>query len=122
MDIENKTAASSGNLKISNNVIATVAKMATLEIEGVESITLGNTSVHRWFSKTNYARPIKISIENGSAMIDICIVVKNGFNIPQLSIKIQQNVKSAVENMTGLVVSRVDITVVGITTEAVAEE
>lgn len=122
MDIENKNTASTGNLKISNSVIATVAKLATLEIDGVESVTLGNTSVHRWFSKTNYARPIKIAIEDGSAKIDICIVVKNGFNIPQLSIKIQHNVKTAVENMTGLTVDCVDITVVDIITDSSEEE
>lgn len=116
MDIENANN-STGSLKISNNVIATVAKLAAEEIDGVDSVTLGNTTVHRWVAKTNYAKPIKITVENGCASLEICLVVKNGQNIPLLSIKVQQNVKSAVENMTGLVVSRVDISVVGIADE-----
>lgn len=120
MDFENTN--STGNLKISNNVIATVAKIAVLEVEGVADVSLGSTSMHRWFAKTTYAKPIKVSVENGSAMLEICIVVKNGCNIPQLSLKIQQNVKSAIESMTGLVVSKVDIVVSGIAAEPAKAE
>lgn len=120
MDFENTN--STGNLKISNGVIATVSRVAVMEVEGVADVNIGSTKVQRWFSKSNYLKPIRVTMEDGAAAIDVCVIVKHGCNIPQLSLQIQQNVKSAVENMTGLPVSRVDIQIVGIAEEAAKTE
>ncbi len=112
MDIEN--SGSVGNLRISNEVIATVAKLATLEIDGVHSVSVGNSGVKGLFTRANYAKPIKITVKNDSAEVDVSIIVKESVKIPELSLAVQKSVKDAVENMTGLTVSKVDVGVAGV--------
>lgn len=116
MEMDNMTPAA-GNLKISNNVIATVARITALEVEGVGEVSLGSTSVHRLVARSNYAKPVRVTVENGVVSIEISIIVKSGYNIPQLSLRVQQNVKNAIENMTSLSVARVNIVVVGLAAE-----
>ena len=79
----NQTA---GNLKISREVIATIARYAALEIEGIDSLASFTSNIN----------------------------VKAGVNIPEVSEKVQATVKEAVQNMTGIAVSRVNINIAGI--------
>lgn len=119
MDVENKNPV--GSLRISNEVIATVAKLATLEVEGVAEVSAGNTAVKKLITKTSYVKPIKITLADDTASLEISIIVKNGNRIPDVALEIQKNVKSAVENMTSLKVDRVDVVVSGIA-DALPEE
>ncbi|MEA5051326.1 MAG: Asp23/Gls24 family envelope stress response protein [Oscillospiraceae bacterium] len=124
MDIESMKNAE-GSLRISQDVIASIAKFATLEIEGVDSVSTANTGVKGLITKTNYLKPIKIELVDDVVNVELNIVVKHGYRIPDLSSQIQQNVKNAIQSMTGLAVARVDIIVAGLAkasdSEAAAE-
>jgi len=120
MDV-NKSEAM-GNLCISNEVIAAIVKTAALEVNGVDSISIANSGVRGFFSKTNYAKPIKIEMSEELVGIEVNVIVKNGSSIPDVADAIQQNVKNAVQNMTGLAVSRVDIVVCGISKDGLTKE
>lgn len=106
--------SSVGNIKISEEVVAAVAKNATLEVGGVEDVSTANTGLKSILTKTNYTKPIKIEISEGVAAIQVSVVIDQTKRIPDLANAIQQNIKNAVQNMTGLAVSRVDVIVVGI--------
>ena len=105
---------SAGNLKISRDVLATIARYATMEIEGVASLASFTTNIRGWLLKKQSAKPITIDLNDDIAAIDIHVNIKAGVNIPQTAEKIQSAVKEAVQNMTGIAVSRVNNNIAGI--------
>ncbi|MCI8491896.1 MULTISPECIES: Asp23/Gls24 family envelope stress response protein [Anaerotruncus] len=105
---------SAGNLKISRDVLATIARYATMEIEGVASLASFTTNIRGWLLKKQSAKPIAIDLNDDVAVIDIHVNIKAGVNIPKTAEKIQSAVKEAVQNMTGIAVSRVNINIAGI--------
>ncbi len=105
---------SAGNLRISREVIATIARYAALEIDGVVSLASFAKNLKGWLLKKQSARPITIELNDDVAIISLHINVKSGVNIPSVSENVQHAVKEAVQNMTGIVVSRVNIVIAGI--------
>lgn len=120
MDIEN-TYQTPGNLKISQEVIASIAKFATLEIDGVDGVSTGNTGVKGLITKTNYIKPIKIELLDEVVNVEISVIVNHGVKVQQVARAIQDNVKNAIQSMTGLAVARVDITIAGLALRAPSE-
>ena len=97
-----------GQVKISNEVIVTIAGLAALEVENVETIT----TITDKLLKNN---GVKIQIDEEQIILDIYVNIEFGESIPDTAIKIQENVKNTVETMTGLEVSIVNVHVQGIT-------
>ena len=111
-----------GNLKISREVIATIARYAALEIEGVDSLASFATNLKGWLLKKQSAQPIGIDLSDDVAVIELHVNIKAGVNIPETAEKIQSAVKEAVQNMTGIAVSRVNINIAGIVFAEPAEQ
>ena len=120
MDIEN-TYQTPGNLKISQDVIASIAKFAALEIDGVDSVSTGNTGVKGLITKTNYIKPIKIELLDEVVNVEISVIVDHGVKIQQVASAVQENIKNAIQSMTGLAVSRIDIVIAGLALRAQSE-
>ena len=97
-----------GQVKISNEVIVTIAGLAALEVENVETIT----TITDKLLKNN---GVKIQIDEEQIILDIYVNIEFGESIPDTAFKIQENVKNTVETMTGLEVSTVNVHVQGIT-------
>ena len=98
-----------GNVKISVDVIATVAGIATNEIKGVAGMSgnaLGGIA--------DILKGVKVEISDNSCVIDLNIVVDYGVRIPDIAWDVQENVKNSVESMTGMTVEKVNIHVEGI--------
>ena len=111
-----------GNLKISREVIATIARYAALEIEGVDSLASFATNLKGWLLKKQSAKPIGIDLSDDVAVIELHVNIKAGVNIPETAEKNQTAVKEAVQNMTGIAVSRVNINIAGIVFAEPAEQ
>ena len=116
MDVTNSSTIG-GSLQISTDVIAKIAKLATLEIEGVKEVSTGTMGVKSLFNKVNLQKPILVQAE-----ITVNIMVRYGYKIPQLCEKVQENVKSSVQNMTCITVSKVNIVVTGVAQETAGPE
>ena len=115
MDVAN-TNSIGGSLQISTDVIAKIAGMATLEVDGVCDISAGTLGVKGLFSKMGLAalkKPIEVTLSEDVAEITVNVQVQYASKIPALSEKVQENVKSAVQNMTGITVSKVNVMVTG---------
>jgi uncharacterized alkaline shock family protein YloU len=98
-----------GTVKIADDVVAMIAGLAATEIEGVSSLSgTGKAGVR------NPAKGIKVEIIGKRVKVDMAIIVGYGFNIPAISQKAQYKVKAAIENMTGLMVTDVNLRVAGI--------
>lgn len=111
---DQKTQNSAGSLKISQEVIASIAEYTMNEIDGVAGLAPLSPSLTGWLLEKQTVRPVSITISDGVAVIDLRICVKHHVKIPELSQKLQTAVKEAVQNMTGVVVSRVNLYIAGI--------
>lgn len=101
-----------GNVKISNEVISTIAGVAASEIDGVVSMSSGITGgITEILGMKNLSKGIKVEINDKEADIDVFITVEYGIKISEIGEKVQKNVKNTVENMTGLEVKAVNVNI-----------
>ena len=111
-------------IQISNDVIAVIAGVAVSEVPGVSGMAGGFAGgISEVFSgKKNLAKGIKVDATETEAKIDVNIIVEYGTRIPDVAFEIQNRVKKAVENMTGLKVEEVNVHVQGVNTNMVNKE
>lgn len=112
-----------GSLKISEDVLATVASNAAKEIKGVAGLSLRpNPDKFGIFHKKSIGKAIKLDIKDGDATIDIYVNIFSGVKIPDMAEQVQARVKEAIQNMTGITVSKVNVHISGLViAEAVQE-
>ncbi|MDD2955224.1 MAG: Asp23/Gls24 family envelope stress response protein [Oscillospiraceae bacterium] len=110
-----------GNLKISHEVIATIASFAAREIDGVASMAAAPGNIKRFIRHATTEKSIRIELTDDVAAIDVYVNLRYGAKIPVVSEQIQRSVKDAVQNMTGIVVAKVNVFVVGIDFEEAAQ-
>ncbi len=113
---ENRTLPSElGAVKIADEVVSIIAGLAATEVEGVSAMSGGIAGgIADVLGRKNFSKGVKVEVGAEEAKIDIFIVVKYGERIPDVAWDIQESVKKAVENMTGLKVSSVNIHVQGV--------
>lgn len=96
-----------GSIHISEEVLATIAGGAASEVEGISGL-MSLTA-----KKTN-AKGVRILVEEDGAVIDLYVMVRYGYAIPEVAEKVQCSVTCAVEAMTGFTVKAVNIHVGGV--------
>jgi len=112
MDVRNSI---DGSLQISNEVVAKIAKLAALEIDGVADVSSGSMqSVRGLLSKASLQKPVTVDLSDGVAVVQVHVIAKYGSKIMPVCAKVQENVKQTIQNMTGITVSRVDVIVAGL--------
>ena len=104
-----------GNVKIADDVVAMIAGLAATEVDGVAAMAgnITNDLMSKMGVK-NLAKGVKVEVIGKRVKADLALVVEYGYNIPVVSQKVQEKVKSTIENMTGLEVSDVDIRIAGV--------
>lgn len=105
-----------GNIKISVDVVSTIAGIAASEIEGVSCMytSFVDGVAQRLGARKSASKGVRVDMAENSVVIDLYIVVEYGVKIPELAWEIQENVKNNVESMTGLAVDKVNIHIEGI--------
>ncbi|MGE5627490.1 MAG: Asp23/Gls24 family envelope stress response protein [Solirubrobacterales bacterium] len=100
-----------GVVKISDEVVGVIAGIAAIEIKGIigMSANLVGGITQILGGKKNLSKGVKVSVGENSAAIDLYVVVEYGVKIPEIALQVQENVRKAVESMTGLNVSAVNI-------------
>ena len=111
-------------IKISDDVVSVIAGKAVSEISGVAGMAGGFAGgISEVFSgKKNLAKGIKVDVEEKEVKIDVNIIVEYGVRIPDVAFEIQNRVKKAVETMTGLNVTNVNVHVQGVNIPEEKEE
>ena len=107
--------SNTGTVKIADDVVAMIAGIAATEVDGVAAMA-GNIS-HEFMSKVgvkNLKKGVKDEVIGKMVRVDLALIMEYGYNIPASSRKVQERVKSAIENMTGLEVSDVNIRIAGV--------
>ena len=124
VELDNEIKTENDGIKISDDVVAVIAGVAVSEVPGVAGMAGGFAGgISEVFSgKKNLAKGIKVDIEESTTKIDVNIIVEYGSRIPDVAFEIQNRVKKAVENMTGLKVEEVNVHVQGVNTDVAKQE
>lgn len=107
-----------GIVKVSDEVIASVAGVAASQVKGVAGMSGGVVDgITKLLSGSQIPKGVKINLTGRNVAIDISVVIEYNIFIPETARNIQENVKRSVENMTGLTVSEVNVFIQGVQIE-----
>ncbi len=111
-----------GVIQIADDVVAMIASLAATEAEGISSIAdnMTNEIISRVGMK-KLAKGVKVDVLEGNVSVRLEVVMEYGYNIPDTCKAVQAKVKAAIENMTGLSCSDVNIRIAGVKREEVFE-
>ena len=105
-----------GTVKIANDVVATIAGLAAADVEGIAGMSGGfSGGIAEMLGRKNLTKGVKVEVGELETTIEIFCIVEYGVSIPKVAADVQNRVKSAVETMTGLVTSAINIHVQGVT-------
>ena len=104
-----------GDVKVSEEVVAIIAGLAATEVEGVSSMAgnITNEIVSKLGMK-NLSKGIFVEVLEEEIKVDVAINIAYGYAIPDISTKVQEKVKSTIENMTGRTVAIVNVRVASV--------
>ena len=104
-----------GEVRIADEVVAIIAGLAATEVDCVDSMAgnITNELVGKLGMK-NLSKGVKVDVTEEHVSVDLSLNIKYGYNIPDVSERVQDRVKSAIENMTGLTVLDVNIRIAGV--------
>ena len=117
MDLQNMDLQG-GSLQISTEVISKIARCAALEVEGVAEVSCGTQNKKlKDLLEASIQPPVAVEMRDGTAELTLHLIMASGARIPAVAEKVQENVKSAVQNMTSVTVSRVNLVIAGLAAE-----
>ncbi|HIV41009.1 MAG TPA: Asp23/Gls24 family envelope stress response protein [Candidatus Mediterraneibacter guildfordensis] len=104
-----------GEVKIADEVVAIIAALAATEVDGVASMAgnITNEVIGKLGIK-NLSKGVKVDVLEGVVTVSLALNIKYNYSIMDVTAKVQDKVKNAVENMTGLEVADVNIKVAGV--------
>lgn len=104
-----------GEVRIANEVVGIISGLAAMEVKGVAGMSGGIAGgIAEMLGRRNLAKGVKVEVGQKEAAIDLFIIIEYGFRIPDIAWEIQENVKRALESMTGLSVIEVNVHVQGV--------
>lgn len=104
-----------GEVQVTEEVIAIIAGLAATEVEGVHSMAGGITNeLVSMLGKKNLAAGVDIKFEDNEISVMLSLAIKYGYSIPEVTAKVQENVKDEIENMTDIKVGNVDVRVANV--------
>ena len=108
-----------GTVQIADDVVAMIASLATTEVEGVSAMAgnITNELMSRVGVK-KLTRGVKVDVLEGNVTVDLAVTMEYGYNMPATCRQVQAKVKAAIENMTGLTCTDVNIRIMGVKVKA----
>jgi uncharacterized alkaline shock family protein YloU len=104
-----------GEVQIADEVVAVIAGLAAKEVKGVASTSGSATNeLAGKFGKKNLSKGVKIQVSLDEVSVDMALTMDYGYGIPETAKQVQEKVKLAIENMTGLMVKEVNIRIAGV--------
>ncbi len=112
---EIKRDGSLGSIRIADEVVSIIAGLAATEVDGIAGMSGGIAGgIAEMLGRKNFAKGVKVEVGEKEAAVDLYIIVKYGVRIPDVALAAQENVKQAIETMTGLSVVEVNVHVQGV--------
>lgn len=110
-----KAEGNTGVVQIADDVVAMIASLATTEVEGVSAMA-GNIT-NELMSKVGMkklTKGVRVVVQGDNVTVDLAVTMEYGYNIPATCQSVQNKVKAAIENMTGLNCTDVNIRIAGV--------
>lgn len=104
-----------GSVQIADEVVAMIASLAATEVDGVSA--MAGTITNELMSKVGVkklTKGVRVEVSDAKVKVELAVLMEYGYQIPATSQKVQERVKSAIENMTGLTVTDVDVRIAGV--------
>lgn len=112
---ESQVQTDLGTIKIADEVVAIIAGLAATQIDGVAGMSGGIAGgIVEMLGRKNLAKGVKVEVGEKEAAIDLFVIMNFGVRIPEVAFRIQQSVKQAIEDMTGLRVVEANVHVQGV--------
>ena len=109
------TEDSIGEVQIASEVVSAIAGISASEVEGIECMSGGGINdIAGRLGVKNHSKGVKVDIADNQATVDIAVNMKFGYSIPKVSAKVQEKVAQAINSMTGLKVTKVNVRIAGI--------
>ncbi|HBE80415.1 MAG TPA: Asp23/Gls24 family envelope stress response protein [Firmicutes bacterium] len=113
--MENIERYETGSIRIANEVVRIIAGLAASEVKGVIGMSGGVVDgFAELVKKKNLAKGVKVEVGEKQAVVDLFVIIEYGSKIPDIAYAIQENVKKAIESMTGLEVIEVNVHIQGV--------
>lgn len=104
-----------GTVRIANDVVRIIAGLAASEVKGVVGMSGGVVDgFAELLKKKSLAKGVKVEVGEKQAAVDLFVIIEYGSKIPDIAYVIQENVKRAIESMTGLEVVEVNVHIQGV--------
>ena len=114
-DIAGDQGMDLGSIRIADEVIASIAGIAAVDVTGVVGMSSGLIGgMAEMMGKKNPAKGVKVQVGAREVAVDLYIIVEYGLRIPDVALQVQEKVKEAVETATGLSVIEVNVHVQGV--------
>ena len=112
-----------GAIRIADEVVSIIAGLAATEVDGVASMSGGIAGgIAEALGRKNFSKGVKVEVGEEETSVDLFLIVRYGSRIPDVAWEVQENVKKAIENMTGLKVIKVNVHVQGVSFPQQAKE
>lgn len=113
--VERQSRTELGSIRIADEVVAIIAGLAATEIKGVAGMSGGIAGgIAEMLGRKNLSKGVKVEVGEREAAVDLFVIVEFGVRIPEVAQMIQENVKQAIESMTGLTVVETNVHVQGV--------
>lgn len=104
-----------GTIRIADEVVSIISGLAATEVDGVASMSGGIAGgIAEALGRKNLSKGVKVEVGEEEASVDLFMIVRYGSRIPDVAWQVQENVKKAVEEMTGLRVVKVNVHIQGV--------
>ncbi len=121
--MENLAESQRSTIRISEDVVSAIAGLAATDVSGVAGMSGGIAGgIAELLGRKNLAKGVKVEVTEKEALIDLFLIVNFGVRIPQVAYNVQESVKNAVEEMTGLKVIEANVHVEGVFLEKEEKE
>ena len=111
-----------GNIRIADDVVKTIAAKAAMDVEGVYKLAGGVVDeVSRILGKKRPTNGVKVEVGEVECNIEIYIIVKYGYKIPEVAEEVQKNVLEEVSRLSGLKVVEVNVYVQNVKMEEIEQ-
>lgn len=115
LEAEADEVVDEGSIKIADEVVGIITGLAATEVEGVAGMSGGLAGgIADILGRKNLSKGVKVEVDADTANVDVYVIIDYGNSIPDVAWKIQDNVKQAIEGMTGLDVKAVNVHVQGV--------
>ena len=104
-----------GSLSYKRNVVLSIVKLATQEINGIASLSKNAFSIWKKMVNKNYTHGVVIEFgQDNDVYVDVYVNVLFGYSVKDVAFRVQENIKSSIESMTDFKVAAINVNVTGV--------